>query len=184
MSQNESKSRVKPFKQLLHYADNLMILLTGVALVFLTFMITTDVASRFLFNKPFRAGTEISELLMAYIVFLALGYTLSLNIHIRITAVLEYFPIQWKLAFEVLADIFGLLFCAFVTFYAWKFFWHSFSIREELLAVVKLPLYVGKFAMPLGFFFFTLHYLVHLIETVRKFSGHGSVQYSAGNPNV
>ena len=32
---------------------------------------------------------------------------------------------------------------------------HSFSIREEMLAVVPLPWYVGKFAMPVGFLIFT-----------------------------
>ena len=59
-------------------------------------MITFDVITRFVFNYPMPATTEASELLMAYIVFLTLGYTLSMGLHIRITVLFEYIPPRWK----------------------------------------------------------------------------------------
>jgi TRAP-type C4-dicarboxylate transport system permease small subunit len=159
-------------KRLLDLFDRWLIIATGVALVILTFLITIDVVARFVFNHPLPATTEMSELLMAYIVFLAMGYTLSRGQHIRITVLFEYLPRHWKKYFDLLADVIGTGFCAVVTYYAWAFFAHSYSVREEMLAVVRLPWYVGKFAMPLGFLFFTLRYALRSAEAlVELFSG-------------
>ena len=169
MPPGEKKSSVSAVLYYMGRADNVLLFLTGLSLVLLTFMLTLDVVMRFLFNKPFPAGAETSELIMAYIVFLPLGYTLSKGMHIRITALFEYIPAKAKLFFDIIADVLGLAFCIVVTYFAWKFFLHSFSIREEMLAVVKLPWYVGKFAMPVGFFFFTLWYVVGLITDWKRF---------------
>jgi len=171
MTQNETVNFIQPVKKVLGYIDNVLNLLTGIALVFLTFMIVYDVFSRFAFNAPLPATVEVSELLMAYIVFLTLGYTLSQGLHIRVTVLFEYIPKGAKVYFDLLAAVLGACFCAMVTYYAWDFFMHSFEIREEMLAVIKLPWYVGKFAMPLGFLFFTIHYIVNFLDTIRVMSG-------------
>jgi TRAP-type C4-dicarboxylate transport system permease small subunit len=171
MSQNEAKNGLQPIKKILGYIDNVLISVTGIALIILTFMITFDVFTRFVFNKPLPATVEVSELLMAYIVFLTLGYTLSLGLHIRVTVLFEYIPKSWIRVCDLFCDALGIAFCALVTYYAWNFFMHSFTIREEMLAVIKLPWYVGKFAMPVGFLFFTVQYVVQFVETVMSFSG-------------
>jgi len=166
MSADESRNGLQAAKRLLNLIDNGLIFITGVALVILTFMICIDVVTRFAFNLPLPATTEISELLMAYIVFLTLGYTLTLGLHIRITVLFEYIPPGWKGYFDLLTHLLGFVFCAVTTWYAWGFFMHSLSIREEMLAVVSLPWYVGKFAMPVGFFFFAVHYMIQFAETL------------------
>jgi TRAP-type C4-dicarboxylate transport system permease small subunit len=174
MTQNETANFLQPVKKVLGYVDNVLNLLTGIALVILTFMIVYDVFSRFAFNAPLPATVEVSELLMAYIVFLTLGYTLSLGLHIRVTVLFEYIPKSAKVYFDLFAAVLGTCFCAMVTYYAWDFFMHSFEIREEMLAVIKLPWYVGKFAMPLGFLFFTIHYFANFLDTVLSLSGRSS----------
>lgn len=166
MSSNEKTNGSRTMTKILGRIDNGLIIVTGIALVILTFMITTDVVMRFAFNHPLPSTTEMSELLMAYIVFLTMGYTLALGLHIRITVLFEYIPKRWKAYFDLLTNLLGLGFCAVITYYAWNFFMHSFSIREEMLAVVPLPWYVGKFAMPVGFLLFTLHYVVQCLETI------------------
>jgi len=174
MNQNGAINFMQPIKKLLGYVDNVLNYVTGIALIILTFMICFDVFTRFAFNKPLPATVEVSELLMAYIVFLALGYTLSMGMHIRVTVLFEYIPQSVKRALDLLCDFLGFAFCLIITYYAWNFFLHSLSIREEMLAVVKLPWYVGKFAMPVGFLFFTVHYLVHFVDTVLSFSGRST----------
>jgi TRAP-type C4-dicarboxylate transport system permease small subunit len=148
--------------------DRWLVGATGAALLILTLLIAVDVAARFVFNRPLPATTEMSELLMAYVVFLAMGYTLSRGQHIRITVLFEYIPRHWKKYFDLFGDLVGLVFCAVVSWYAWKFFAHSLSVREEMLAVVRLPWYVGKFAMPVGFLFFTLRYAVRCADGIAE----------------
>ena len=165
MTQNETANFLQPVKKVLGYIDNVLNLLTGIALVFLTFMIVYDVFTRFAFNAPLPATVEVSELLMAYIVFLTLGYTLSQGMHIRVTVLFEFIPKSAKVYFDLIAAAFGICFCAWVTYYSWTFFLHSYEIREEMLAVVKLPWYVGKFAMPVGFLFFMIHFIVNFMDS-------------------
>ncbi len=147
----------------LSLADNGLLCITGFALLFLTLMIFTDVALRFLFNEPLPASAEVTELIMPYIAFCALAYTLSRGTHIRITLLLENAPSLRRMAFEMICIISGLLCCAVFTYYSWLLFWHSVSINEQMQALIMLPWWVGKFSMPLGFFFFTLRYLLNLI---------------------
>jgi len=172
MIQNEAVDILQPVRTFLGYIDRVLVWLTGISLVILTFMIATDVFTRYAFNTPLPATAETSELLMAYIVFLSLGYTLSQGMHIRVTVLFEYIPKSAKLYFDLFADILGAVFCAMVTYYAWGFFLHSFEIREEMLAVVKLPWYVGKFAVPVGFLFFTIRFVADfLADTLLIISG-------------
>ncbi len=54
--------------------------------------VTTDVAGRYLFNKPIVGSLEITELLMAVMVFSGLAYTGVLRAHIRIDTLVGRFP--------------------------------------------------------------------------------------------
>jgi TRAP-type C4-dicarboxylate transport system permease small subunit len=151
------------------WADYGLLAITGGVLVFLTCMIFVDICLRFLFNSPLPASAESTELMMPYIAFGALSYTLSLGAHIRITLLNERVSRKVRVFLEIIACFIGGLFSAYLTYKGWLFFWESFVIREEMLAIIKLPWWAGKFAMPLGMFFFTLRFFYRLIAVL---SGH------------
>lgn len=144
------------------WCDYFLIACTGVALLALTAVIFIDVALRYLIDCPIPAGKEISELLMPYIAFCALSYTLYTGKHIRITVLSHILGTRADRIVSIFNCIIGALFCGMITIWSWKFFWTSYSVNEEMLAVIKLPWYVGKFAMPLGYLFFTLRYLFRI----------------------
>ena len=160
------KSKLQFFDQftdkLLLWCDYVLLTFTGVALIALTMVIFIDVAARFLFNHPIPGGKEVSELIMPYIAFCALSYTLYTRKHIRITLVSHFVTGKTLKAAEFFYCLMGAIFCGLIAWGSWKFFWTSFALREEMLAVVKLPWYVGKFAMALGYLFFALRYLLRL----------------------
>jgi TRAP-type C4-dicarboxylate transport system permease small subunit len=164
-----TKQSIVRINHVLSLADNGLLGITGFALMFLTLMICTDVALRFIFNAPLPASAEASELIMPYIAFCSLGYTLFKGAHIRITLFVEHASASGRMALDIICSIFGLLCCAAFTYYSWLLFWQSVIINEEMLAIIKLPWWVGKFSMPLGFFFFTIRYLMNLIGLC---SGH------------
>jgi len=147
----------------LKWVDKGLLTLTGAVLVFLTVMIFVDVCLRFLFNAPLPASAESTELMMPYIAFGALAYTLASGTHIRITLLIDRMSRRGKASLEVVTSLFGFLFCAYLTYKGWIFFWESFAIREEMLAIIKLPWWAGKFALPLGMCFFTLRFLFNFI---------------------
>ena len=153
-------------KWVLDKLDLLMIHLTGVVLVFLTLMIVVDASLRWLFNSPLPASAESTELMMPYIAFCTLAYTLAIGTHVRISLLKERLPVKYALYLESLASLVGGGFCALLTYVSWIFFWESFVIHEEMLAIIKLPWWVGKFAMPLGFFLMTLRYSFNLVSVM------------------
>jgi TRAP-type C4-dicarboxylate transport system permease small subunit len=163
MGSKGSGGFVDGFKWILDKSDRAMINLTGFVLVFLTVMIVVDVSLRTLFNSPLPASAESTELMMPYIAFCTLAYTLSIGSHVRISLLAERLPAKYRVHLEWLASAVGFGFCVLLTYMSWAFFWESFIIHEEMLAVIKLPWWVGKFAMPLGFFFISLRYLFNLV---------------------
>lgn len=164
-----TKQSIDKMNHVLSLADNGLLCVTGFALMFLTLMIFTDVALRFIFNAPLPASAEATELIMPYIAFSSLAYTLFKGAHIRITLFTEHVSISGRMALEIICSLFGLLCCAAFTYYSWLLFWQSLIIKEEMQALIMLPWWVGKFSMPLGFFFFTIRYLLNLFGIC---SGH------------
>lgn len=154
---------------ILNIIDRGLIFITGACLIVLTLLIFFDVFLRYLLNSPLPATTEISELIMPYIGLSVLSYALYTSSHIRITFLTDKTSGKVKTTFDLACNLSGLIFSAFVTWGSWKFFYGSFVIREEMLSVIKLPYYLGKFSMPLGFGIFTLRFLCHVITDVLSY---------------
>jgi TRAP-type C4-dicarboxylate transport system permease small subunit len=147
----------------LSLVDSGLLCITGFALLFLTLMIFADVALRFIFNAPLPASAEATELIMPYIAFCSLAYTLFKGTHIRITLFTEHGSASTRMAFDIICSVFGLLCSAVFTYYSWLLFWNSLIINEQMAAIIKMSWWIGKFSMPLGFFFFTIRYLLNTI---------------------
>jgi TRAP-type C4-dicarboxylate transport system permease small subunit len=58
----------------------------------LVFLIVTDVGLRYLFNRPIMSTHELVMFTMAIVVFSALGYTASVDGHVRIDLVVSQLP--------------------------------------------------------------------------------------------
>lgn len=164
----EAKNALKVADCLLNQLDKGLISITGFALVALALMIFVDVCMRFIFNCPLPASAEATELAMPYITFGTLAYTLALGKHIRISAVVDHVPNKLKMVCEILTCVIGIFFCGLMTLGGWNFFWESFIIRENMLAIVKLPWWVGKFIMPVGFFLMMLRFIYNLACLILK----------------
>jgi TRAP-type C4-dicarboxylate transport system permease small subunit len=163
MEAKETQGFVTGIRRCLDKTDQFLVIIAGGMLVFLTLMITIDVTCRYLFNTPIPASAEATELIMPYIAFGALAYTLAKGSHVRITLLNERSSKPVQVVLGILASVVGFVFCAYLTYKGWLFFWESFVIREEMLAIIKLPWWFGKFAMPLGYLFLTLRFLFNLL---------------------
>ena len=133
----------------------------------LAFLIVVDVTLRYVFASPIPGAAESTELLLDWIVLSALGYTLAVGGHVRVTLVLHRLSSRLRLGAEILDCVIGIAFCGLMIYVSWLFFWDSFIIREFMMAQVKLPYWVGKMAMPLGFFMFFITFFSMLLYFTR-----------------
>ena len=162
----KAKRFLKEINQLSGRFEGILVFVTSGVLVVLTSMIVLDVCLRFLFNSPLAASVESTELMMPYIVFCPLAYTLTKGGHVRISLILDRTSPRVSTVLNGVSQIIAFLLCGMLSYTGWHLFWESFVIREEMLAIVKLPWYVGKFAMPVGFFFLAVRYFLNVISAL------------------
>lgn len=152
----------------LHKLEKVLIIITWVVFALLTLMIVVDVFSRNAFNAPIPASAEATELFMPYIVFLPLAYTLITGQHVRVSIVMERLPSSARRYCEIFANLIGFSFFVMLTWWSSMHFWESFIVREEMLAIIKLPWWVGKFALPVGAFVIAVEFLAELVMAFIK----------------
>ena len=138
-------------------------IIAWIAALFITFMIVIDVFLRFVFNAPLPATWEMSEVVMPYIVFFAFSITLATDGHVRVTMFMELLPEKARFWCDVFRIAVSIGMCLLFTYYSWLRFWEAFLIKEEILAAIYIPWFVGKFAMPIGMATISIRYILQLV---------------------
>ena len=147
--------------------DRVVKVLAVVASVFifiLMFLVSADVIGRYLFNRPVKGSLEISESLMAYLVFIAFAKALASGRHIKVEILTSHLSPRWQAILHVVACAGGAFLFALITWQGWNWAWNSWQIREFMEGQLKVPFYPAKFAIPFGGFVFTLQFLVEIVR--------------------
>lgn len=147
--------------------EKLLTIVSWVVTLMVTVMIVVDIASRSLFDRPLPASWEICEMMMPWIVFLPFAYTLTIDGHVKVSMVTDHLPVGGRRFMLIVSELICLIICGLITYFSWVHFRESFAIREEMLAAIPLPWWLGKMAMPIGMFFFTLRYLFLFIVHIK-----------------
>ena len=145
----------------------------GLLTLALMFAIVVDVCGRFLFNKPLQGGVEISQVLLAWILFLPLAYALVRKAHVRVTIILDHLPRRLNLIAEAFVAIISLGCFVLIIYASWKQFWESFSVGETMPAPIWIPAWLAKLAIPAGFLLFFFQLCVDLINTLKLLGKEG-----------
>jgi TRAP-type C4-dicarboxylate transport system permease small subunit len=147
------------------------IYITWVTLVIVILIVVIDVSGRYFFNRPLPATTEMSELLLPYIIFPSLAYALAAGSHIRVTLVTDRFPERGQLWCDILAYTIGAVLLGIMTYFGWRLFWQSWVIKEEMMATIDLPWWASKFIFPVGAAIFCIQFVVQMVSTIMKLIG-------------
>lgn len=144
----------------------IFMVICGVGIVGLTFLVVLDVTVRYFFSSPIPGGVEATELILPYIVFIGMSYTLPADGHVRVNILLNKFPKFLRNSADSVDCIIGIAFFGLLTYFGTLHFWESFRILEFMMAPFKLPWWVGKFSMPLGTLAITLRFIFRLIDII------------------
>ena len=134
------------------------------ALIVLTLLTVADIIGRYVFNQPIKGTIEISQQIMAYVIFFGMAYTLVKGAHVRISIALDQFPHRLRMTAEIITDIIGIFFCGLLVWGSWNQFWDSFVVWELMPAAINIPWWPAKLAMPVGFFFMALQFFVYIVS--------------------
>ena len=113
---------------------------TSAVVLFLMMMITAvDVAGRYLFNKPIAGGFELTEILLAALIYCGLPLVSARREHIVIDTFDRYFSPRLKRALDVVAEV---IFAATLSGVGYLIFRRAARVAEygDTTNVLKLPL--------------------------------------------
>lgn len=140
----------------------------GLLILAITLIIVVDAGGRFLFDKPLLGGVEISKVLLAWILFCSLTWSLLQGAIVQVTMVIGRLPTRLYLVFEVLIAILSLLFFGLVVYAGWLQFWESFVVGEEMAAPIWVPFWLAKLAVPVGCFLIGMQIGINFVARLLK----------------
>lgn len=124
--------------------------LCGAAILVNMLLVFCDVIMRYLFVKPILGATEVVALLMAYIAYLGVAYTMVVSGHMQMTAVLDKVTGRAKIIENCIIYLFAIFLFSVLTYASFLNFYNSIIVGEKAVAAVTVYLWIGKLAVPVG----------------------------------
>lgn len=142
----------------------------SIALALLMFVTVADVIGRYFFNRPLPGTFELTEMLMVFIVFLALGLAQHHNEHISLDLAYNYFPSRLKKGTDLIVDLVNLVVVAAIT---WQLYDYSVRMLDGnyTTAVLQLPIHPFVIAAVTG----AASYALAIISDFGKSSNEGKL---------
>jgi len=140
---------------------------TAWTIVALTFLITAEVFSRYVLNKPHSWVLDLQIMLYGTLFMCAGAYTLAKAGHVRGDVLYGFFSPRTQAAIDLtLYLLFFLPGVIALTWAGWTFANESLAIREQTFNADPLPVYPFKFIVPVAGAFLLLQGIVEIIRCV------------------
>ena len=136
-------------------------------IVALTLMITWEVFSRYVLNRPHDWALNLQIMMYGTLFMMAGAYTLSKNGHVRGDVLYGFFRPRTQAWIDLV--LYGLFFLPGVVAMAWagwEYANESLAIREKTFSATPLPLYPFKFVIPVAAAMLLLQGLVEIVRCV------------------
>ena len=106
-------------------------------------LICCDVFMRYAFNSPIQGTTEIVTMLMAWVAYAGMGYTLLKGQHMQLGAVYDRLHGRIKHIFSFFIYLLATILFVVMIKASWDQFWASWLIKEKSVAAVTVYCAVG-----------------------------------------
>ena len=133
----------------------------------LTFLISAEVFSRYVLNKPHAWVLDAQIMLYGTLFMCAGAYTLAKNGHVRGDVLYGFFRPRTQATIDIiLYFVFFLPGVVALTWAGWTYAQDSLAIREQTFNADPLPVYPFKFVIPIAGAVLLLQGLVEIVRCV------------------
>ncbi|QEW19625.1 Neu5Ac permease [Marinibacterium anthonyi] len=142
---SQSDARPEPAAPRLPALRTVLALLGGVMMMSLMGLTVVDVIGRYLFNSPLRGAAELTEMLLASVIFLGLPAVALSDDHVTVDLMIDRMPAwihPWRLALT------GIFSATVLTVVAWRIWVYAGQIGGYGGATTNLRIPLA----PLGYF--------------------------------
>jgi len=118
-------------------------------LLVMMFLGSADVIGRYIFNSPIHGTMEWSQMLMAGLVLLSLGYVQATESHISVVFIVLLYPQRVRLMIHIATLILSLFLLGVI---AWQSTIIALTEMEQkrVIETILLPAFPFKFLVPVG----------------------------------
>ncbi len=150
-------ARIEKFSVLIGYFSGALVFLMMISIII-------DVIMRHVFNAPTTWADEVSCYLLVAITFLGAAYTLVLDGHIRVEAIITKFNPKIRCYIETGLDIVSFFFLAFFSWQAMKLVADSYASVRIAPTLLRTPLYIPQAFFAAGLAWFSLQLSVRILR--------------------
>ena len=143
----------KSGKRLYEVTDKVMHLFAWVSagvVLFNFILLCANVFMRYAFGSPIKGTSEIVTMMMAWVAYMGMAYTLLNGKHMQLEAIYEKLQGRTKHIFSFIIYLLATILFVFFVKASFDVFWQSWSIKEESVASVTVYVFIGKFGTFLG----------------------------------
>jgi C4-dicarboxylate transporter, DctQ subunit len=133
--------------------------LCGLGIFALMILGVVHVLGRKFLSMPVEGYIDIVEIMMAFMVFLAIAYTERLGGHIRMELFVSKLKGRWLATFELVGVVLGLGLTAVLIVYGWDHAMRAYYLGDSSMDV-QLPLWPSKIVVPISLSLLFVRFLV------------------------
>jgi C4-dicarboxylate transporter DctQ subunit len=143
----------------------LLAILAGIIMGFITVSVCVGVGSRYLLNRPITWVVEISEYGLLYITFLVAAWVLKQEKHVSLDLVYTRLRPKNQSIAGVFTSMLAAIVFLMITFYGVKVTLHQFQTKYFTPTILEAPKFLITLIIPVGTFLL-------LIQIIRKIYQH------------
>jgi len=136
--------------------------LAEISLVLLLLLVFNEVIARYVLNKPTLYSVELSEYLLIFVAFMAAGWVLQEDKHVKMHFVVNLMPDKVKHILDICTSGIVLIFCIILVWQGGKSSVMAFAGGYHSSSLLNVPLWIPYAIIPLGSLILALQMLVRI----------------------
>ena len=152
--------------RLLHRIEKLTAQIFGLSIFALMLVGVVHVLGRKFFDMPIFGYIDIVEIMMVFMVFLAIAFTERLGGHIRMELFVGMLRGRWLAVFELVGVVLGLAVVGVLLVYSWDHAMRAFYLGDSTIDA-QIPLWPSKLIVPISLAILFVRLLVSLAAYMR-----------------
>jgi TRAP-type transport system small permease protein len=137
---------------LISLLENIALAIGGIAMMIIMVVVSSDAASRYVFNAPFEASYDVISLYgLVLIGYMPMSATFRQGGHVSVPLFYELFPLRVQKPVRLLVNLLTLAICALLLVLAFKSTLEAHQTNEVRLGVVMFAVWPSYFVIALGF---------------------------------
>jgi TRAP-type C4-dicarboxylate transport system permease small subunit len=143
-----------------HVEETFPALLIGI----LTLVVSIDVFSRYLWNRPIKGAGELAMLMFTWQVFVGAAAALRRGLHVNVDIVILRLPARGRAALSLVVNLCILAMTIIVGVMGWNY---AFTAKNQWIQTLNLPFTWAILAVPLSCLLMSVHLIRNIYEAFR-----------------